>query len=120
MKLIRWFVGKILLTLNWLTQPAKGLRPAERQNEVEKELQNYALYEFEACPFCVRVRRKMRKLNLPIERRDALKNPEFRDELLAKGGSGKVPCLRIRAAGEEQWMYESKDIMAYLEKTFPL
>jgi glutathione S-transferase len=42
-----------------------------------------------------------------------------REELLAGGGDLKVPCLRI-GEGEHasQWMYESKDIISYLEGRF--
>ena len=30
------------------------------------------------------------------------------------GGSTTVPCLRIRRDGQEEWMYESLDIIDYL------
>ncbi|MCA7113286.1 hypothetical protein LGL75_14005 [Staphylococcus aureus] len=30
-----------------------------------------------------------------------------------------MPCLRIEENGQTRWMYESSDIVAYLEKTFP-
>jgi hypothetical protein len=43
----------------------------------------------------------------------------LRVELLAGGGRLKVPCLRVvDAAGGESWMYESKDIIDYLEGRF--
>ena len=42
----------------------------------------------------------------------------FRSELLAGGGEIKVPCLRIKEGSEITWMYESSDIMAYLDKRF--
>jgi glutathione S-transferase len=29
-----------------------------------------------------------------------------------------VPCLLIEEDGEARWMYESNDIIAYLEKRF--
>ncbi|SLJ83579.1 glutathione S-transferase N-terminal domain-containing protein [Psychrobacter sp. DAB_AL43B] len=46
------------------------------------------------------------------------KNPEFRSELAENGGRVKVPCLRIEENGEVQWMYESNDIIAYLQQRF--
>ncbi|WP_141710024.1 glutathione S-transferase N-terminal domain-containing protein, partial [Vibrio splendidus] len=30
----------------------------------------------------------------------------------------KVPCLRIEKGGKTEWMYESSDIVTYLEKQF--
>jgi len=34
------------------------------------------------------------------------------------GGKRKVPCLRIEEDGKTEWMYESNDIIAYLEQRF--
>lgn len=116
MKLLRIIIGKVLLLLNFLTRPALGKRDKDLQIAVEKELENYSLYQFDACPFCIKVRRVMRKLNLPIELRNANTDKDLKAELLSKGGSSKVPCLRI---GDE-WMYESNDIIKHLEKKFPI
>jgi hypothetical protein len=39
--------------------------------------------------------------------------------LLEGGGQVKVPCLRItNADGNVEWMYESDDIISYLQKNF--
>jgi len=54
-----------------------------------------------------------------IETRDAKRCDTAKGELLAGGGRLKVPCLRVvDAAGGESWMYESKDIIDYLEGRF--
>ncbi len=116
MKFIRYIVGQILLILNFLTQPSLGKRNDEKQKEVEKELENYSLYQFNACPFCIKVRRVMRRLNLPIEIKNANTDEQIKAELLEKGGSPKVPCLRIG----DTWMYESNDIIEFLDKKFAL
>jgi glutaredoxin len=121
MKFVRWFLGRIVLFINWLTWPRAGVRAVARQQEVETALANYALYQFHACPFCVKVRRVLQRLNLPMTLRDARTEGPFRQELLLQGGAVKVPCLRImHSDGSTEWMYESSDIIAYLEKTFPL
>ena len=40
---------------------------------------------------------------------------QARDELVAGGGRATVPCLRIEQPdGTYEWMYESRDIVAYL------
>jgi len=52
----------------------------------------------------------------PVETRDAKRCDTAKGELLAGGGRLKVPCLRVvDTAGGESWMYESKDIIDYLE-----
>ncbi|MEC8080428.1 MAG: glutathione S-transferase N-terminal domain-containing protein, partial [Pseudomonadota bacterium] len=76
------------------------------------------LYQFTACPFCTKTRRAMYKLNLPIEKRSASEGSPYRAELQAGGGQVKVPCLRISENGNVQWMYDSKEIIRYLESRF--
>ena len=121
MKFVRWFLGRIVLFVNWLTWPRAGVRNPEAQQQVEVAVANHSLYQFHACPFCVKVRRQMQRLNLPIALRDAKAEGPYRDELRQQGGEVKVPCLRIdHADGSTEWMYESSDIIAYLNKTFPL
>lgn len=78
-----------------------------------------ALYHFNGCPFCSYVRAGIERLGIGVELRDILQNPEFRDELIAARGRATVPVLRINSPdGEEHWMPESRDIVAYLDKTF--
>jgi glutaredoxin len=121
MKFVRWLLGRIVLTINWLTWPRAGVRAPEQQQAVEANLAHYALYQFHACPFCVKVRRALRRLNLPMTLRDAKPEGAYRTELQQQGGAVKVPCLRIEHPdGRIEWMYESSDIIAYLEQTFPL
>jgi glutathione S-transferase len=64
------------------------------------------------------VRRSAHKLNLPLEYRDVRKNDEHREALEQGGGKVQVPCLRIDGEDETQWMYESDDIIDYLETKF--
>lgn len=120
MKIIRWILGGIILFINRLTQPARGSRDAEKQQAVELALADYSLYQFQACPFCVKARRELVRLNLPITLRDAKASP-WREELLQEGGKVQVPCLRIQHSDERvEWLYESDDIIAFLQRQFPL
>lgn len=116
MKVLRYIIGQILLILNFLTRPGLGQRSEDKQNKVEEEIKPYSLYQFMGCPFCIKVRRVMRKLNLPIELKNVNTDENIKAELLADGGSSKVPCLRIG----DKWLYESKDIINYLEDKFPV
>ena len=94
-------------------------RTAEEQERINRATQGWRLYQFEACPFCVKVRRKMKQLELKIELRDVKKNREFEKELLSGGGEYQVPCLYfVDSNGKPVWMYESSQINAFLETRF--
>lgn len=117
-KILRNGVGGIWQLGDFLTRPAKMRRSPEAQLEVDNACQQLALYQLPRCPFCIKVRRNMHKLNLPIERRNVHPGSPYRDELEAGGGRIKSPCLRIEENGEVRWMYESNDIIAYLHQRF--
>ncbi|HSX71225.1 MAG TPA: glutaredoxin, partial [Pseudomonas sp.] len=70
------------------------------------------------CPFCVKTRRALHRLNVPVALRDAKNDEARRQELLEQGGKVQVPCLRIEESGEVRWLYESKAIGAYLNERF--
>ena len=115
MAIIRWILGRIILLLNFLFSPRGVKRSPETQQIINERTQHLALYQFDACPFCVKVRRAMKRNSLKIELRDAKVEPH-RQTLLDGGGRVKVPCLRIEKEGEVTWMYESNDIIQYLEQ----
>jgi len=118
MRFVRWFLGKIILMLNFVFTPKGIIRSPELQQEVDKKASTMALYQFEACPFCVKVRRAMTRQSVQFDLRDAKNNAIHREALFSNGGAIKVPCLCIEKEGETTWMYESSDIVAYLEKEF--
>ncbi|MDU2873429.1 MAG: glutathione S-transferase N-terminal domain-containing protein, partial [Pseudomonas aeruginosa] len=53
-----------------------------------------------------------------MQLKDAMNDPQARQALLEGGGKVKVPCLRIEENGQVRWMYESSEIIAYLEGRF--
>lgn len=119
MAIIRWVLGRIILLLNFIFTPRSMKRTEQAQREVDKGVAELALYQFEACPFCVKVRRAAKRYALNLETRDAKKNEQHRQQLEQGGGRVKVPCLRIeKDDGQVEWMYESKDIISYLENRF--
>ena len=82
----------------------------------EQETPTLTLYHSPTCMFCLKVWYAIKKMGLDIPGRNLLTNPEARKELIAGGGRAMVPCLRIDSDGNTQWLYESNDIIAYLEK----
>ncbi|WP_086980700.1 glutathione S-transferase N-terminal domain-containing protein [Vibrio aphrogenes] len=81
----------------------------------EHTLQGLALYHFESCPYCQKVRRAMAELGLAIELRDTRQTPAYREEQISGGGKGQVPCLRIEKEGQVTWLYESDAIIDYIK-----
>jgi len=118
MTIIRWLLGRIILILDSLTTPSGIKRSKDAQALIDQSTRNMAIYQFNACPFCVKVRRALKRYSLNIELRDAKGNETFRNELLTQGGKIKVPCLRIEENGVVQMMYESDEIINYLENRF--
>ncbi|MGB7389672.1 glutathione S-transferase N-terminal domain-containing protein [Marinomonas sp.] len=116
--LIRNLLGAIIATIDLVTRGSKVKRTPEKQQAVNMAAKDLTLYQFFACPFCIKTRRAIYKLNLPIDKRSASEGSPHRKALLEGGGRVKVPCLRIEQDGKVEWMYESSDIIRYLEKRF--
>ena len=121
MKVIRWVLGQIILILDFLTSPKAVVREAEEQRAIDDVTASMSMYQFKTCPFCVKVRRELKRHALHIELRDAKNDAELKAELVREGGRHKVPCLRIEKPDNSvQWLYESNDIIAYLKNQFIL
>ncbi|MDE1164200.1 MAG: glutathione S-transferase N-terminal domain-containing protein [Pseudomonas sp.] len=118
MKALRVGLGQIIVAGDLITRGPKLKRDPAAQAQVNEAAKGLQLYQFHACPFCVKTRRTLHKLNVPVALQDAKNNPQARDTLLAEGGKIKVPCLRIEENGATTWMYESKVIIEYLNKRF--
>jgi len=116
--LLRNGIGQILACGDQLTRPPKMQRDPARQAQVNEQAARLSLYQYHGCPFCIRVRRELHRLNVDIELRDVRKNATYRQELLEQGGRSMVPCLRIDENGKSRWMYESGDIIAWLREQF--
>ena len=78
-------------------------------------VEQYQLFKSDTCGFCHRVRSFLQQNGMEVPLRDINRDQEAFRELLAGGGKGTVPCLRIESGdGAVSWMYESMDIMEYL------
>lgn len=119
MVVVRAILGALILFFDWVFTPKSLKREASEQAAVDAQTAKLALYQYKACPFCVKVRRAIKRSGLNIETRDAKRSEQFKQELEQGGGQLKVPCLRIEEDnGDVRWMYESGDIIEYLEGRF--
>ncbi|GGY31406.1 hypothetical protein GCM10011297_00120 [Bacterioplanes sanyensis] len=119
LKVVRNTLGYSIAAVDIMTRLPGKKRSATEQAQVDAETRQLALYQFTACPFCIKTRRAIHKLGLAIETRDAMNDAQSRSELEQQGGKVKVPCLRISEAGKpDVWMYESGDIISYLQQRF--
>ncbi len=116
---LRLVLGPVMLLKERLTQPKGIQRDTGAQAAVDLQCESLVLYQFNTCPFCIKVRQEMRRLSLPIEKRDAQHNATNREELLQSTGATKVPCLKITEPnGETRWLQDSNAIVAHLRERF--
>lgn len=73
------------------------------------------LYVQTGCPYCAMVLHKLDELDVAFEEKN-IAEQEVADELIERGGKRQVPYLVDDARGVE--MYESADIVEYLESRF--
>ena len=119
MVVIRSILGPLILMIDFLTKPNPIVREDKLQEKIDFLTSRLSLYQFKACPFCVKVRRQIRRQSLKIELRDAKNNTILKEELKKEGGKYKVPCLRIESEmGKIEWLYESTEIIRYLRNEF--
>lgn len=74
------------------------------------------LYYKPTCPFCRRVIAVIERLELEVERKDIIADPKMAEELESVGGKRQVPYLVDSDKGVS--MYESDDIVSYLQKEY--
>lgn len=74
------------------------------------------LYMKPTCPFCRRVVAVLDRLSIDIEQKDISDNDAYAAELVEKGGKQQVPFLLDEA--NDIALYESDDIVAYLQKEY--
>jgi glutaredoxin len=116
---LRVVLGPFMLLKERLTRPTGVQRESAAQASIDLQCQSLALYQFSTCPFCIKVRQEMRRLSLPIDKRDAQHDSANRSDLLQGSGATKVPCLKITdSQGQTQWLQDSTAIVAYLQGRF--
>ena len=94
----------------------RGLVPRVTTERRPKPRQLLELYEFEACPFCRKVREVLCELDLDYLVHPVAHGSPRRDRLVELGGKMQVPYLVDPNTGAR--LYESADIIAYLNATY--
>jgi glutaredoxin len=119
MKIVRIVLGALILFFDWVFTPRGVKRESEAQETINKETEKLSLYQYKACPFCVKVRRSLKRNSLNVVTKEAKRCETAKDELVNGGGQLKVPCLKIESEnGDVNWMYESSEIINYLDQRF--
>jgi glutathione S-transferase len=90
-----------------------GYAVTSRARQPEKLLE---LYEFEACPFCRKVRAALTCFDLEAMIYPCPRGGRHRAEVKQRGGKEQFPYLVDPNTGKE--MYESDDIIRYLADTY--
>jgi glutathione S-transferase len=94
----------------------RGVYPrmtADRRRDPERLLE---LWDFEACPYCRKVREVLCELDLDYLEHPVAHGSPRRADLLRRGGKMQVPYLADPNTGAA--LYESGDIIGYLNATY--
>jgi glutaredoxin len=117
LRLLREGLGRLIILISNLTLPKQIERSSDAKAALKDETSGLFLYEFYACPFCIKTRRAIHRLNIDVSTRDIRKHQAYYQELEAQG-STQVPCLKIEQDNAVKWLYESSDIINYLNSRF--
>jgi len=106
-------VGSIAATVVRLGRGISATVSADKRRAPERLLE---LWDFEACPYCRKVREVLCELDLDYLARPVARGSGRRAELVTRGGKMQAPFLVDPNTGVE--LYESDDIIAYLNDTY--
>ena len=87
---------------------------AKRSRSSRRKATRLVLYQYDACPFCARVRQYLAGAGIELPTKDTQRDAAAFRELVMGGGRATVPCLRIETDSGVRWLYESGDIIEYL------
>ncbi len=117
-----WYKALLGKYGNWVDElalPAKPLQRSEHeQASVNRLAASLTLYDLKNCPYCHRVRKHLKQLNVDVQEKNLKRCHIYQKELLSGGGRAQVPCLKIEKKSGTKWLYESSDIIRYLDEKF--
>ncbi len=106
-------VGSFAATVVRLGRGISAAVTGEGRRAPERLLE---LWDFEGCPYCRKVREVLSELDLDYLARPVARGSGRRAELVARGGKMQAPYLVDPNTGTA--LYESDDIIAYLNATY--
>jgi glutathione S-transferase len=96
--------------------PRLGKGSAFMGNKRPESYEPIVFWAYEASPFCVLVAEKLNELELPYLQRTCGRGSPKRQELFEKRGTFQVPYIEDPNTGVA--MFESSDILEYLDETY--
>lgn len=94
----------------------RGIRPALAGGDRFAPAEVLELYDYEGCPYCRKVREALCELDLDCLVHPVARGSARRKELVQLGGKMQVPYLADPNTGTR--LYESDEIIAYLNETY--
>lgn len=104
------------VTAGFSLLPRLGKGSAYVPSKKPENMKPIVFYAYEASPFCVLVAEKLCELELPYLQRSCGRGSPKRQELFDKRGMFQVPYIEDPNTGVA--MFESGDILAYLQETY--
>jgi len=95
-----------------------GVRRRKGVSEYKQEPTTIELYSYEASPHCRLVREVLTELELPYLLHNVGKKSPSRKDFVARSGRMMVPYLVDNSQGKNWGMFESRDIIRYLQDTY--
>jgi glutathione S-transferase len=102
--------------LGMLGRIGKGSKLDAKSTANEKELEPIVFYGYETSPFCKIVRERLVELEIPHQIKSTGRGSYKRKELFKKRGTFQVPY--IEDPNTKKAMFESKDILEYLNREY--
>lgn len=99
-----------------ILRAGRGIFPAGGISKRKQPKKLLELFDFEACPYCRRVREVLCELDLDYLERPVAKGSPRRQQLQDLGGKVQAPFLLDPNTGAQ--LYESSEIIAYLNDTY--
>ena len=115
-------LGRMMAPLNSFSSGAasllrmRGMRVRPGSEQRVQPAKMLELWNFEASPYCRKVRETLCELNLDYRVHNVAKRGRRRGDLVALGGKMQVPYLAD--PNTDTALYESDEINAYLERTY--
>jgi glutaredoxin 3 len=78
----------------------------------------YTLYQFDACPYCTAVRRRMGELGLTFTVVTVPHRREERTQVFAVSGQYLVPTLVVEEDGRRSVLTDENDILRFLDERY--